>query len=292
MEPPMPVIVGVPRSGTTLLRLMIDSHTELAIPPETGFLPALAELDPAIDCAATAWALITGFETWPDFHLDPLALRDAFERAQPCSPALAARTFYQLYAARFRKIRWGDKTPNYGTAIDRISALLPEARFVHLIRDGRDVAVSVRNLQFAPGGTVEALAEDWSARIARTRELGRRANHYLEIRYESLVTTPESTLRTVCGFLDLRFDPSLLEYHQRAGARLNEHEGRVGLDGRLVISKEQRRENQRLTLEVPRIDRIGRWQRELSPDEVERFESVAGEWLDELGYRRALRSAC
>jgi hypothetical protein len=281
---PVPIVVGVPRSGTTLLRMMLDSHPQLAIPPETGFLPKLAALDPAADCAATALSIITSADTWPDFHLDPRALGDALAEVRPCPPALAARTFYRLYAARFGKPRWGDKTPNYGVDIDRIAGLLPEAHVVHLIRDGRDVAVSVRGMWFAPGDTIEALARDWADRIARTRDLGTRVAHYLEIRYESLVTTPERTLGTICDFLELTFDPLLLAYHRRASARLDEHEARVASDGHLIISKEQRRRNQRFTMEPPREDRIGRWRRELDRDEVTRFESVAGDWLDILGY--------
>ena len=65
----MPVIVGVPRSGTTLLRMMIDAHP-VAIPPETGFLPLLADLDPRTDNARCRVGIITGFPTWPDFQLD------------------------------------------------------------------------------------------------------------------------------------------------------------------------------------------------------------------------------
>jgi Sulfotransferase family len=63
MPHPMPVIVGIPRSGTTLLRMMIDAHPAVAVPPETGFLPALADLDPSTDVARAAWEIITGFHT-------------------------------------------------------------------------------------------------------------------------------------------------------------------------------------------------------------------------------------
>ena len=83
---PMPIIVGVPRSGTTLLRMMLDAHSELAVPPETGFLPALADLEPDSDAATSAWAIITGFHTWPDFRLDADALRTALER-EPWQPS-------------------------------------------------------------------------------------------------------------------------------------------------------------------------------------------------------------
>jgi hypothetical protein len=285
---PMPVIVGVPRSGTTLLRMMIDAHPLVSIPPETGFLPALAELGPGGD-SARAWQIITGFHTWPDFHLDPQTLRASIDRISPCSPADAARVFYRLYAERFGKPRWGDKTPTYGTEIGRIASLLPEARFIHLIRDGRDVMLSVRGLWFRPGDTVEACAEDWMTRLARTRELGAQVPYYLEIRYEALVAHAEKTLREVCGFLELTFDASMLTYHTGAGTRLEEHQARYADDGRLIVSKAERVRNQRFVMEPPRRDRIDRWQSELTQAELNRFDAVAGEWLDRLGYRRSSR---
>jgi hypothetical protein len=163
-------------------------------------------------------------------------------------------------------------------------SLLPEARCLHLIRDGRDVMVSVRTLWFRPGDTVEACAADWSQRIARTRALGAQLSAYLEVRYEALVRSPEPTLREICRFLDLAFDPAMLAYHTRSAARLDEHQSRYDTAGRLVISKDARLYNQRFVKEPPRPDRIGRWRAELSADEARRFEAVAGEWLERLGY--------
>jgi hypothetical protein len=282
----MPVIVGVPRSGTTLLRIMLDAHSALAIPPETGFLPHLAALDAVADNGRAACEAITSSETWPDFHLEAAALANEVERLSPCTPAEVARAFYRMYASRFGKTRWGDKTPTYGTDLDRIAGLLPEAHVLHVIRDGRDVMLSVRGLWFRPGDTVEACAEDWARRVAGTQAIGRRLSRYFEVRYETLVTTPEATLRTLCRFLDLPFEPALLRYYERAGSRLDEHEARYTADGRLVISKAERRHNQRFVMEPPQPKRIGRWREEATADEVRRFEAVAGECLDCLGYVR------
>jgi hypothetical protein len=284
----MPVIVGVPRSGTTLLRIMMDAHPELAIPPETGFLPHLLGIQASGGSTRAAVDLITGFHTWSDFHIAAKDLLAEVERRLDATPADVARTFYRLYAARFGKGRWGDKTPTYGAALDRIEALLPEARFIHIIRDGRDVMLSVRSLWFRPGDTVEACAEDWRARLAETRALGSRAAHYLEVRYETLVTAPEPTLREVCRFADLSFEPQMLAYHRGAAARLAEHEARYAADGSLLVSKPQRAESQRFVKEPPRAERIGRWKTELTQEELQRFDAVAGEWLERLGYQAHL----
>jgi hypothetical protein len=285
----MPVIVGVPRSGTTLLRMMMDAHPELAIPPETGFLPSLADVEASAGGAGGTVELITGFHTWPDFQLSAAELRAEVERRRDRTPADVARTFYRSYAARFGKPRWGDKTPTYGAALDRIESLLPEARFIHLIRDGRDVVLSVRNLWFRPGDTVEACAADWAARIAATRTLGSRVAHYLEVRYETLVSDPEPTLRGICRFADLAFDLQMLAYHRGAAGRLAEHADRHAPDGTLLVSSAERSENQRLVNEPPRPDRICRWRSEMTEEELRRFASVAGEWLERLGYESHAR---
>jgi hypothetical protein len=284
MPAPMPIVVGVPRSGTTLLRMMLDAHPELAIPPETGFLPALADLDAGTDPREAAWQIISGFHTWPDFALDADVLRKAVQDAPPTA-ADAARAFYRLYAERFGKPRYGDKTPTYGTDIDRIGSLLPEARFLHIIRDGRDVVSSVRGLWFRPGDSIESCAQDWATRLARTRALGSQLP-YLEVRYEQLVVQPADTLHAICRFLELTFDDRMLAFHQTAASRLAEHQARYAADGTLIISKAQRLHNQRFVTQPPRADRIGRWTTELTADECARFESVAGDWLDALGYRR------
>jgi Sulfotransferase family len=292
MHHAMPVIVGVPRSGTTLLRMMIDAHPDIAIPPETGFLPALADLDANEDASELAGRIITTFHTWPDFGLDAAELRQTLHRLSPITPADAARTFYKEYAARFGKNRWGDKTPTYGASLDRIAYLLPEARFVHIIRDGRDVLVSVRGLWFRPGDTVEACAQDWMTRLAHTRALGAHASHYLEVRYEALVHDPPATLQEICRFLDLRFDPEMLTYYLRSSHRLDEHQARYAPDGQVLVSKADRIRNQRFVMQPPQAERIGRWQSELSDDDVRRFEAIASEWLHRLGYGVRTRTVC
>ena len=142
---------------------MLDAHPLLAIPPETGFVPAAAALrregEPA---RAALLGLIRGFETWPDFHIPADALAARFAAIPSFTVAEGLRAFYALYAARFSKPRWGDKTPDYGRHVPTIRELLPEARFIHLIRDGRDVALSLRPLWFA-------LARSWAERIRTTR---------------------------------------------------------------------------------------------------------------------------
>jgi hypothetical protein len=283
----MPVVVGVGRSGTTLLRLMLDSHPELAIPPETGFLPMIQQRRAELG-AETFADLVVAAPQWPDFHLDESELRAELRRLRPFSPGAGARCFYRLYARRFGKRRWGDKTPVYGRHMPAIQELLPEARFLHLIRDGRDVALSLRPLWFAPGQEAHTLAGYWREGIEAARRDAPSCRHYLEIRYEDLVAEPERALRRVCDFLELSYAPEMLAYPARASARLGEVQDQQQPGGPLVTRAQRLGQHPFLT-SPPRPDRVGRWQQAMSAADVGEFEAVAGDLLAALGYERGSR---
>src|SRR5918996_4165154 len=146
--PPAPFVIGVGRSGTTLLRLMLDAHPELAIPPETRFVPRLiAAARPPEATADEVVATLTAERNWADFGLEPDAVVERLRAAAEVTPAVAVRSFFEAYAARFDKERWGDKTPVYGRRMPMIWRAVPEVRFVHVVRDPRDVAVSWRRFR-------------------------------------------------------------------------------------------------------------------------------------------------
>lgn len=282
-EAPAPFIVGVPRSGTTLLRLMLDAHSRLAIPAETHFLPALLRGRLRGLSTEAFLGVVIGDETWANFGLDPVRYQDTVRGLEPFTVSEALRSFYRLYAARFGKDRWGDKTPPHRRHLASIQKLLPEAHFVHLIRDGRDVALSLRELWWGPGDDVEAQARFWVEEIERTRGHARRARNYVEVRYEELVAKPEPVLRSICDYLSLPFESGMLAYHEQAGARLGEYRRPFGPpDGRPDIASFIAI-HERAT-GPPDPSRIGRWRTELTDGERGRYEAVAGPLLRDLGY--------
>jgi hypothetical protein len=286
---PIPLIVGAPRSGTTLLRLMLDAHPDLAIPPETGFLPAAAALTGNEDELRHGLVdLLTHFPpdapAWPDFGLDAADVAQNLTAIRPFAAAEGVRAFYRLYAARFGKTRFGDKTPSHGLALPAIAALLPEVAVIHLIRDGRDVAVSLRAQWFAPGRDAETLALHWRDWVEETRNGGRRCPLYLELRFEDLVTHPEAELRRIAAFIGISFHPAMLDHARGAKDRLAEHGERLAADGRVTVSREQRLRQQSHSALAPDPTRIGIWRQTLDHAEIARFHAVAGELLVELGY--------
>jgi hypothetical protein len=264
---------------------MLDAHPALAIPAETHFVPALLAL-PRPTSFATCAAVVDEAVSRDDFGLGPADLRDQLGPGDEVDPVDFLRAFYVTYAGRRGKPRWGDKTPTYLQAMDRIADALPEARFVHLLRDARAVAASRRDLHFGPGASLTAQAEDWRDQVRDGREVGAGlGDRYVEVRYEELVRHPQTTLEALGPTLELAFDPAMLEYHRSASERLGEMDDRRDRDGRVVVAREARLEIHERTAAAPDPERIDDWRQALTTAEVEEIEAVAGDLLGELGYR-------
>lgn len=288
-RPPVPFVVGVGRSGTTLLRLMLDAHPDLAVPPETSFIPDLIAAARTDGATADDLAeVLTSHRRWGDFGLEIDELTARWRSLPALKPGGVVRAFYELYAEQRQKPRWGDKTPGYTRHIRRISKVLPEARFIHLIRDGRDVANSRVNTLALKPVPIEDVADRWQRRLTKARRQGAKVDHYLELRYERLVAEPEATLRQICEFIELPWDEAMLSYHEHSGERLAELDRDIpAMDGRLPRSAESRLALHQRTTKPPDTSSIGKWRAGLSAEDVAAFEDVAGELLEELGYEPA-----
>jgi hypothetical protein len=284
--PPAPFIVGVARSGTTLLRFMLDCHPQLAIPAETHFITLLSQADPAGASLHIDDFLLqlTSCFTWADFGLSRDALARELANLTPFTVADGVRVFYRLCASARGKTRWGDKTPTYVEHIAAIDGFLPEAHFIHIIRDGRAVAASRRHLSFGPGPDIGDQARDWGRKIRAARKQATFCRHYMEIRYEDLVRNPEVALRNVCAEIKLDYDPSMLDYPAAAETRLREFRDWRFPSGETTLSGDYRRSIHQRTLSPLSPNRIDHWRTVLESREVATFEAVEGDLLVELGY--------
>jgi hypothetical protein len=141
----------------------------------------------------------------------------AFGSEPPTDVPSAVRTVYATYARHHGKTRFADKTPSYVLNIGLLASTFPEARFVHLIRDGRDVALSYLDADFG-SKTLGQAAVYWDRFVRAGRAAGARIgpSRYREIRYEDLVAEPERTLSEVCDFVGIAFDDRMLRFHERA----------------------------------------------------------------------------
>jgi hypothetical protein len=282
--PPFTFIVACGRSGTTLLRAILDSHRDMAIPPETHFVAALGrrrrryERPGGFDHESLIRDLLqTTSHQEPEGQLAALGLsaeevRAALAASRPESYGDAVRCLFQLYADKRGKSRYGNKTPVHVLSLPLLVELVPEARFIHIIRDGRDVALSYLDVDFGPNTLAEA-ALRWKRNVRRGRNDGRSLgpSRYLEVRYEDLVAETERTVRSICTFVELPFEPEMLRYHERAESVW------VGVNAAAHRN-----------LERPPTRGLRDWRSEMTRREVALFETLAGDLLVELGYQRAI----
>jgi hypothetical protein len=287
-------IVGCPRSGTTLLQRLLDGHAQLAITPETHWIPRWFHDRQGKGITAdgrVSKKLLRKLSSHPRFAelgVTPRKHHFRVEGAGRVSYARFVSSLFDLYGEQQGKPLVGDKTPGYAREIATLHALWPEAMFVHLIRDGRDVALSILSWERARGwkpgegaARFRTWAEDplltaalwWEWHVRMAREAGSRlgAALYQEVRYEALVDHPVAVCREVCDFLGIAGDDALVRnYEERArsnSSQAHKHPWRP-------ISRGLRD-----------------WRSQMAPSEVERFEGAAGALLKELGYERFLPCA-
>ncbi len=284
-RPAVPFVVGMNRSGTTLLRMMLDAHPDLTIPPETHFVPDLIKAAREDDATPeSALAAMKSAREWGDFGFSDEEMLARLRELPQIKPGPAVRTFYDAYTEQQGKPRWGEKTPTYVQKMRLIQRAIPEARFVHVIRDGRDVALSVldRTVRELTAGDI---AKRWQKKITKAREDAPKLDHYIEIRYEDLILDTEPVLRQVCEFIELPWDDALLNYHERSADRLKEMARALPAEGRAKeLSVERRMATHEMTTKPPSADRVARWRTQMSAEQREGFELIAGDLLDQLGY--------
>ena len=268
MAPPL-IILGVSRSGTTLLRVMLDRNSQLAIPDESFFVPLLADRHLRRVGAAEFLDDVRRLKTVEEWGVPLDKLRARLRDDTPIAEAIAA--IYDVYAEEQGKQRWGDKTPMYMRHLLLLRRIFPSAQYVHLIRDGRDAAGSFlsmpEGIAFETWGhprSPAAFAALWRSEVSRARRFGRRlgVHRYLEVRYENLVAEPESVLQRICTFTGLPYEQAMLEY----GGSVSE----------------ERAHQQSLKRAV--TPGLRDWRSQMSPRDVGTFEAVAGDLLSDLGY--------
>lgn len=264
-------IVGMPRSGTKLLRSIIARHERISIPDaETEFLPY--------------W--VSKWETFGDLSkrvqfgrfCDACRSLPFFMYLEKAGTTVDARAWYencrgfspsQVFEGLLRTcldlapgdgMIWGDKSPSYLTRIELLRSLYPDAKFVHIIRDVRDYCMSMNK---AWGKNIYRAAQRWSDDVAKCRAAGDSAgSNYLELRYEDLLDDPPATVRTVCEFLGVSYDADLLRIPDSI-ERVGDARGTAGV---------LRGNTRKFELRMPVSTR-------------QKIEAIAGRTLREAGYQ-------
>jgi hypothetical protein len=268
-------VMGCPRSGTTMVQLMLHAHPRIAIPPETRFLlnayrerKRFGDLaDPANRRALARWIVDRTATRFADLGLD----RDEVtERIVAGPPTLgsALGIVFQAYAERFGKPRWGDKRPAYLSNIDVILRLFPDAQIVNVVRDGRDCVASLKEMPWHHADIYTTIAQwaaavDCSRRAAATLPL----DTYYEISYERLVDSPEPELTALCAYLGEEYHPAMAEPSRVAPVAVPKQKVWHGR-----------------THQPVNTDRVGSSASRLEPAQLALCEALLGGRLHRLGY--------
>lgn len=259
-------VVGCPRSGTGMLRDLLRSSARLAIPPESHFIPLLYRGwgDPgSADEARAIGGRILGLATVRRWRLE--LSPESFAGCR--SFAGAVELLYAEFARSEGKTRWGDKTPQYVEQMPLLAELFPSARFLHIYRDGRDVALSWLRRPHGPCNLYSAAAA-WKRYVTAGREDGAAlGGNYMEVRYETLLAEPEQTMRAVCEFIGEPWEEAMLRPAERTPAYLARPPG-TPVPPRTAIDRGNHR----------------KWREAMGERDRSIFETVAGELLGELGY--------
>ena len=275
---PYVFVVGCPRSGTTLLQRMLDNHPQLTIANDTHFITRATKntlrRDPAPEMNAEILKAVLNYRRTCRMGLE----NSDIEQAASYSGTYAefVSKLYNLRGSKQGKPFSGEKTPDYCRQIPALHTLFPGSRFIHIVRDGRDTALSTMSWATEnkgpgkwplwkedPVGTC-ALWWRWQAAAGERDGGALPPGLYRRLRYEDLVADPERELREIANILALPYSGNMINYH--TGRMRNQ----AGLSAKSAW--------------LPPVPGLRNWRQDMSPEDVCVFESIAGELLTHFGY--------
>lgn len=267
-------IVGAPRSGTTMMRLILNAHPNIAIPAETSYFPDIYW--PCAARGAMAWpeALRSFISTCESRFRPAIDLKDVGSQISSGECDFGALLSLPLtaWANTQGKRRWGEKTPLHIFYADIIVRLFPNARIIAMQRDPRAVVASMN--RFAAAGHDTALnSRLWSDVWTKGREILHNSvaeDQRLTVCYEDMVQDPEQVIGEVCLFLGEDFSPSMLSFGESASDYLSTLHS-------TMISQ-------------PIRENTTKWRRELDDRQLAEVERICNSPMEALGYPREGRS--
>ncbi len=275
---PCVFLVGCPRSGTTLLQRMFDAHPQLTVANDTHFITRAVEgvLQKNSNPALTA-ELVDQVWSYRRFYRMGLDQQEVHEAARHCgSYNEFVSRLYDRRAQQRGKTISGEKTPDYCKQIPLLNQLFPRAKFIHIIRDGRDTALSALDWatqQKGPGkwslwetDAVGTCALWWQLQVSSGCLDGARLGPalYHQLRYEDLLADPAAVLREAVSFLGIPYAEQMIRFF----------EGKTKLKEGLSAKSAW----------LPPTRGLRSWRSQMSADDVAVFDGIAGNWLDKTGY--------
>jgi hypothetical protein len=277
-------ILGNPRSGTSLLRIILNNHPNIVVPPECGFIQwlctrhgnfdgkGMSDVDNFIEDLRS----LKKIETW---NIDFNGLKDYINEKKPESYSHITALVIEYYGINLgKKIIWlGDKNNYYIDHLDLLLNLFPSAKFIEIVRDGRDVATSYQSLsrkgkKYEPNLSVDikSIAKEWSTNLEKIQAFFQKIerSNKLTVKYEDLIIDPQIILNEICNLLKIEFNSEMLDYYKNP----NFGEPLALLDWKIKTTK---------PLDA---SSIGKYKMQLSKDEIITFNLLVLSQLKQYGY--------
>ncbi len=264
-------ILGVQRSGTTLLRLMLNAHPQIAIPEEaTFFMPIINGQDlrssnPVKFEKREAFLSYLNenyqFQKW---GISSGAIRESLSEDSTWKEIFT--NTYQVFAEKHKKPIYGDKTPSFIRKINILADVFPSAKFIHIVRDGRDIYLSMqsRKKPFTYSAAISAI--EWLIKLKFIAGLqDKYTNRFLEIKYEALLENPTFFLIQICEFIGISYDPIMLDFWKTSQQYIDQQHSN------LIFSPVNKQN-------------IAKWKTEMSIDDRQVYVAIAQKKLQKLGY--------
>ncbi len=272
MYPPV-FILGSPRSGTSLLSRIINSHSEIGVPFESllysslygwhHYYGDLSERSNRIRLVDDMLSL-SQIRAWTP-RPDRTRVLELYKRFDFHG---AVEALIQAWLETQGKKRWGEKSPWHAYYWRVLLEGFPEARFIHIVRDGRDAAMSWKAARFGPRHYY-ALAHRWVDYLQTVDALrAERGDRLLEVQYEALLEQPEATVRTICTFLGVSFEPNMLSFYEQSTPYPTDARNDFNLTRPLMRQNKQK------------------WKTGMTARQLRIFEAIAGGMLERFGYER------
>jgi hypothetical protein len=283
-------ILGNPRSGTSLFRLMLNAHPQIISPPECGFLhwwfskyKDWCSNDNTSDRVLEFLADVKSSKKIEDWNLDFDNLKQKIKTHNPKNYAELVELVYLLFAEQKGKVPSivADKNNYYINHLNDLKEIWPDAKYILVVRDGRDVACSYLNMEklltnspYKPklSTDIKTIAKEWLANNQNILNFSEslHENQFMAIRYEDFVTESELYLTKVCNFLGLNFESNMLDYFIKNAKQQDEPTSTLDW--------------KKKTLEKPDENNIGKYKIELQKESVEEFNTIAKEILQKFNY--------
>ncbi|MDJ0579747.1 sulfotransferase [Crocosphaera sp.] len=213
-------IVGMPRSGTTLMRSLLSAHPNIAIAPETHFCKNWFKPYQHLDLNQpeqfeTFWQTLCRSKMFESFGLNAEKIQTNLLVDGNINHKTVLTVLLESYATKMEKLRWGEKTPDHYQYLDILFRWYPHAQVIWMLRDPRAVSSSLITKKWA-SSYIDVHARKWCESVENFRKKWSKDEHIILVKYESLVREPEQEMSRICYFLQEQYSPLIISENHKS----------------------------------------------------------------------------